>query len=95
MSGVQGQGGPVRTWDPQEGREGWNLVTQMRQTAALLDLSLDLTWSLDCSSMAFVDPGFLGERGLQHYCPKMGREGFILLNMFLKKEGRCPWAAKA
>lgn len=68
MSGVQGQGGPVRTWNPQEGREKWDPVTQLCQTAALLDYSLfNLTWSLDCSSMAFVDSGFLGERGLYHY----------------------------
>lgn len=45
------------------------------QTAALLNYRLlNLTGSLDCSSMAFVDSGFLGERGLYHYCRKMGRD---------------------
>lgn len=84
MSGVQGQGGPVRTWDPQEGREEWEGPSN---PDALLDRPLDLPWSLDCLPMTFVDPGFLGERGLHNYCPRMGREGFVSLSLFLMREG--------
>lgn len=38
--------------------------------------------------MAFAGPGFLGERGSHYYRPEMEREGFVLLSLLLKKEGR-------